>query len=110
MFGRKKNDISSLIGRAIKPASTAPARAPKRPQEYRHTVRTNTWQQCVLSSDSGYRVAGIVLDHSHTGARVRFRSHEMLPECVTIIVAGLQIKAQARVVWQDKGDAGLMYI
>lgn len=108
MFGGKKSRVARILERAV---GTGSSKLPFNPvigkQDSRLQSREDTWHQCVMVADDGYRVSAVLVDRSATGARVRFRSHEALPQRVTLIVAALGIQKDMDVAWQDRGDAGL---
>jgi len=105
MFGKSKN-IKVNLDR-LTPASPVAAEDFKHP---RTKLRAATWNQCTICTTEQYAFSAILLDYTETGARVRFRSHDILPAQVELKVAALGMSAKAEVVWQDKGDAGLRFI
>ncbi|MEO9971893.1 MAG: PilZ domain-containing protein [Hyphomonadaceae bacterium] len=107
---RKKQLVDST--RIAQVCMTAEAKAParKRLKDIRRSTRYDSWKQCTISCENGYRVAAIMVDHSRTGARVRLRSYETLPALVTLIVSSLGVEHSCKVVWCRRGDAGLQFV
>lgn len=106
----KRKTASVDVNRALRSVqASATISKPKR-SNTRRLSRLNSWAQCIISAPGGVNVAGIVVDHSTSGARVRFRGHEVFPDQVTLIVPTLGLKRQVEVVWRDRGDAGLRYL
>ncbi len=80
------------------------------PSVPRNRDRESSWQRSTLQFDNGYRIDAIILDYSEDGVKVRFLSHERLPDTVTLKSASLGINRKVRTVWQNRGDAGLVFI
>ena len=72
--------------------------------------RVNSYKEAHITTDGGYKVRGIVVDHSPSGLRIRFQSHETLPEIIQLRVPDLSIKGFDRIVWQDRTDFGVEMI
>lgn len=72
--------------------------------------RFSSFADCTLFYAGSFSVAGILLNHSATGARVRFRHRHALPERVRIVCARLDIDRQARLVRRLDFDVGLQFI
>lgn len=72
--------------------------------------RENSFKAAVVTFPTGYKARGIVVDYSATGVRIRFQTIEHLPEVVTLSVPGLNMTAQARLVWSDRIDYGLEFL
>lgn len=72
--------------------------------------RENSYKEALITTNTGYKVRGIVLDHSEGGVRMRFKTIEALPEIVYISIPAFNIHTRARVAWQDTIDYGLEYI
>lgn len=72
--------------------------------------RVNSYKEAHVSTDAGYSVRGIVVDHSDSGLRIRFQAYETLPDYVNINVPGLRIRGTARVVWRDHTEFGLQML
>ncbi|MAT35890.1 MAG: hypothetical protein CMK06_12255 [Ponticaulis sp.] len=72
--------------------------------------RQNSYKEIHVTTNTGYKLRGIVVDHSDTGMRVRFQSIETLTPTVKVVVPGLKIRGNAELVWQDATDIGLRLI
>ncbi len=72
--------------------------------------RVNSYKEAHITTDSGYKVRGIVVDHSPSGLRIRFQSYETLPEVIQLRVPELSIRGMGRIVWQDQTDFGVEMI
>ena len=72
--------------------------------------RISSYKEVHITTDSGYQVRGIVIDHSETGLRIRFQSYETLPEIIKLKVPALSINGMGRIVWQDQSDFGVQMI
>lgn len=70
------------------------------------TERVNSYKEIHVTTSTGYKTRGIVIDHSPSGLRVRFQSMEALTDIIFITVSDLGIRGKARVVWQDATDFG----
>jgi hypothetical protein len=93
----------------------ADALPPREPAEPLRAVlpreeRVSSYKEAHITTDTGYKVRGIVVDHSPSGLRIRFQSYETLPEIVQLRVPGLSIKGMGRIVWQDHSDFGVEMI
>lgn len=103
--GRKPAPVStSRIASA-----TAPRPADKLPEKIARArpTRTKIYREATIHLDSGYTRKGIVLDHSATGLRIRFPTHESLPRIVRISARSIGVDRRAQVVWQKGTEAGL---
>lgn len=80
------------------------------PQKTPREERINSWKVAKVFSTFGYSVEGVVLDHSSTGLRLRFRTIESLPELVHVRVSDLKIDVTARIVWTDHSDIGVEFV
>lgn len=78
--------------------------------ERRALARRPTWRLCTVEAGEMYKVRGIILDHSSTGARFRTHGQGLLPEYVTLIAPELGIRRKCKVVWRDRGDTGLVFV
>lgn len=91
--------------------ATRPALRPVRRLESRKIPRSEErkemWQKCALLVSAEYWIDAIILDRSTNGARVRYRSHEVLPDQVRVKCGALGMDQLMTLVWQNKGDAGL---
>lgn len=93
----------SAIGQ--KPPSVATVR-----KRDRVAKRQNTWQQCWLKGSMGFQISCILVDYSSSGARLRFHSHQSIPNQVTLFCPALGMKKKAKRVWVESGDMGLKFI
>lgn len=103
MFRKKKPKISEeRMNRALgkKPEQGETSRAP----------REAAWATCRVSWGGGQGDAGIVLDISDTGARVRFNHRPSLPQFVHLDIASQSISVEAEVVRIDGTDIGLRFV
>jgi hypothetical protein len=104
---RKKNQVDKeRINQALRVVKVS---HPIQPKDMRTCPRIDSWLQCVISSDERFRISAIMIDHAEGGARIRFRSHESLPNKVTLIVPALGINRTCNVAWRERGDAGLQF-
>lgn len=103
MFGNK-NTVPTRLNKVLESVEQR-----KKLDAGRLLDRDKTFAECSITSPTGETSTGIVIDHSKTGLRVRFRNHYRLPRFVSIRVARLGVHRNAEVMWQDKGDAGLKY-
>lgn len=72
--------------------------------------RENSYKEALITTGTGYKVRGIVIDYSEGGVRMRFKTIETLPDVVDISIPAFDIHTRARVAWQDTIDFGLEYI
>lgn len=107
MFGGRKK-VPDRLQQVVKAQAERAVKVHK--QNRRASVRSNTFAQCSLTSQSGYTVSGIVIDTSPTGVRVRFRHHYRLNRFVLVKASRLHINRRAEVVWQFGSDAGLKFV
>ena len=72
--------------------------------------RESAYKEASITFPTGYKVRGIVMDHSDGGVRIRFMNVEHLPDFVQLDVPALKIHTQARVAWHDSIDYGLEFL
>lgn len=75
----------------------------------RHAARKDIWCECVILSDDGPLQAGVIIDISKTGARVRFRGRPRFPDTIRIRAIRLGLNRTANIVWQRDFDVGLAF-
>lgn len=111
LFGRSKQKLStSRVQQVLRTAEEKGASLSQFRRNKRAHPRTETWQRCIIVSDEGQRIDGILLDYSQSGSRVRFRTHQSLPHSMTLNVPTIGINHRVRTVWQSHGDAGLAFV
>lgn len=110
MFKKKKLNIDRLKLDAKPAYKPSKLFAAQKKQVPRREDRTSTWQRCTIAFGGEHEINAIIMNYSKTGARVRFRSHEVLLSEVRLKSSALGIDARMRVAWQHKGDAGLRRI
>ena len=70
-------------------------------------LRGTSYREASVIYESGYTRKGIVLDYTATGVRLRFPTNEIIPLFVTVNAAAVNVKGQARVIWQKGSEVGL---
>lgn len=111
LFGRSKPKLNAArVERVMRAAAQQNPSQSELRRNKRNLQRTETWQRCILVGDMGQRLDGILLDYSQSGGRVRFRTHQSLPQSFTLSVPTLGINHRVRTVWQSHGDAGLAFV
>ena len=103
MFGFLKSRKEEILPERESDGSTLRAVLPR-------PVRESSYKEAVLTTNTGIKYRGIVIDHSQTGVRIRFQSIEPLPDLVHLNISGLHYKGSARVVWRDTVDFGLEFV
>ena len=100
------------LSRALKPpARIIPVvQRPARSGNHRTAPRKETWCVCSLYSERDLIREAVIMDISHTGARLRFRARGALPRYVRIKASRIGLNRLARVVWQDSYNAGLQFV
>jgi len=114
MFGKKqrhtlKRRVSEIETRAPSAAQSGRSRASPRailPRADRHSSFAN----CTVYYAGVSSLPGVIIDHSETGVRVRFRHRQALPERVRLVCPQLAIDRLARVVRRLDFDVGLRFI
>ncbi len=107
MFGKKKAPTISQerLQKAIrKPTATV------RLTRIERARREEAWAPCQITWPLGPVIEGILMDHSETGARVRFRHRGVMPTEIRLICPRLRIDRMASVVRRDTTDIGLHFI
>lgn len=113
MFGRRKQQslrdrVNKIAARPADLADDEPARLPR--MVVQRAERLSAFADCTVFYAGSSSISGILVDHSATGARVRFRHRHALPERVRIVSARLDIDRAARVVRRLDFDVGLQFI
>lgn len=109
VFRAPKIDPERLV-KATQPSGASSAR-PTRPfVDKRDRPRLATWQRCIVQDRHSFRLDGVLMNYTEKGAHVRFRTHQTPPRDVILIVPSLGITRPARIVWSDRGDAGLVFL
>lgn len=111
LFGNRKPDGPNLnrIQRTLAQTAVPIADIPKS-QNLTRSQRAQVYREVTVSYDSGYRRAGVVLDYSSTGVRIRFPTKERLPPEVYLHARAVGLEGPARVIWQENSEAGLALI
>jgi len=111
LFGKSKPKPSAArVEQALRSSAPKSSERLLSKRNRRQLQRLDTWQRCVLISDMGIRLDGILLDYSRSGGRVRFRTYQTLPAGLTLKVPALGINKRVEAVWQSRGDAGLSFL
>lgn len=113
MFGRKKQQalrdrVNTIAARHPQWAGEELARMPR--QIVVRAERAPSFADCTVYYAGSSHIGGVIVDHSATGARVRFRHRHALPERVRIVCPRLDIDRHARVVRRLDFDVGLQFI
>jgi len=102
MFGSRKTPASPAVDRithAVSPDHDTP-----RP------LRGTSYREASVTYASGYTRKGIVLDHTSAGVRLRFPTNEILPLEVFVNASAVNVKGNARVIWQEGSEVGFALI
>lgn len=108
ILGKKQNGPD--LNRALKQTQSAREAEGFALRKKRSTPRRDTWHVCEIIYDTGYRLAGMMVDISATGCRVKFRIRSDIPPEVTVTVPDLQYEQRAKVVWQNTFEAGFLFV
>ncbi|MEM1149590.1 MAG: PilZ domain-containing protein [Pseudomonadota bacterium] len=113
MFGRKKQDAlkNRVHTIAARPAPQAGSDAKRMPRPVvSRAERLASFADCTVFYAGISSVAGILIDHSATGARLRFRHRHALPDRVRIVCPRLGIDRVASVVRRLDFDVGFEFV
>ena len=78
--------------------------------DLRGQARTPVFKPATLTLENRYKIPAIITDLTPTGALVRYTVRIDLPSRLVLIEHSLRLNTQARVVWQDFGEAGLEFL
>jgi len=115
MFGKSKSDqASSVLSKRLRQIVEQNA-APPPPthawtRKVERAVRQAVFRQGALILANGEKLPVALKNISATGARIEYFVRRDLPEQVILVEPTLRIKAEARVVWQREGVAGLAFV
>jgi hypothetical protein len=73
-------------------------------------LRGSSYREASVTYESGYMRKGIVLDYSASGVRLRFPTNEIMPAFVTLNARAVNVSGQARVIWQEGSEVGLVLV
>jgi len=94
-----RQPVQALPARVQQVAAAVPGRA--RP------LRTHVYREGCITSESGYRRRGVVMDFTDAGLRMRFPTNELLPSVVTVNARAVGLSGEADVIWQKHSEVGL---
>ncbi|MEM9739872.1 MAG: PilZ domain-containing protein [Pseudomonadota bacterium] len=111
MFGKKrdralKERVNALVATGEKTEKATLVARLIRPRAERST----SFADCTIFYAGSSSVAGIIINHSETGLRVRFRHRHALPERIRVVSPRLGIDRIARVVRRLDFDIGLHFL
>jgi hypothetical protein len=78
--------------------------------DLRGQARTPVFKTATLTLEDRYKIPAIITDLTPAGALVRYTMRIDLPSRLVLIEHSMRLKTQARVVWQDFGEAGLEFL
>jgi len=109
MFGRKQKQVVQSRLEALSQHSPAKQRPVPRAIVPR-AQREPCFADCQVWYAGSVSIAGVIIDRSASGVRVRFHHRHALPERVRISCPRLDIDRMARVVRRLDFDIGMQFI
>ena len=105
LFGQKPVKTPD-VSRVLKPVAEQGPRLKTK----RSSQRQDTWKVCEIEFPSGFRLSGVLVDLSATGARVRFRTRgNAVPGQVVLNISDTGQTYRCETVWQDQFEAGFRF-
>lgn len=73
-------------------------------------TRDKAFAKAYIETGMGYKIQGMMVNRSTTGAMIRFNALSgLVPgDIVTFTVPLKKMKSRAKIVWRDRNDIGLM--
>ncbi|MEO0786958.1 MAG: hypothetical protein AAFY10_14775 [Pseudomonadota bacterium] len=105
-FGKKTKSNAPDLSRVL----NQPRRPAPLPAVSDRIDGCDTWNQCLITSETGLRQEGIVVEISETEAHLRFVSRSSLPERFQVKIFRLGETRSARVLRQDGNDVYIEFV